>query len=252
MLLARRQWRPAFFTATLNTFGLQSITAIDTTTASITGTQTGINVNASTYTVNSTADNTTADSFLTLREAIALVDGNLGRALTAGESAQIRTASGASPTIQFNLPAGPQTITLTGGTLDITQPLAINGPGASNLVVSGNNVDRVFIIGIDSNQNLSQNVSINGLTISGGSAVNAGRNYGGGLLNLAPLALNSTLFTGNSADVNGGGGIYNDGSLTINNSTFTSKTAPSCSSCSGYTRMTSPVSYCAGPMSGPS
>src|SRR5271169_1457966 len=95
-------------------------------------------------TVNSTADNTTADNFLTLREAIAVVDGTLGRALTAGEQSQITGTLGANDTIAFNLPAGPQTITLTGGALDITQPVAISGSGAANLTINGNNADRVL------------------------------------------------------------------------------------------------------------
>ena len=210
------------FTATLNTLGVQSLTATDTLTPSITGSQIGISVNAAAYTVNSTADNTTADSFLTLREAIALVDGNLGRALTSGESAQIGIATGTTPTIQFNLPAGPQTILLTGGALDVTQPVAINGPGASNLAVNGNAADRVFIIGVDYNQNLSLNVTIGGLTISNGSAVVAGKNYGGGLLNFGTLTVSNTTFTGNVADSDGGGGIFNDGMLTANSCAFTS------------------------------
>jgi hypothetical protein len=46
-------------------------------------------------TVNSTADNTTADNFLTLREAMQVADGTLGRALTEGEQALVEgTPSG--------------------------------------------------------------------------------------------------------------------------------------------------------------
>src|SRR4029078_5670469 len=59
------------FTATLRTLGIQSITARDTVITTITGTQSGIQVNSASpavLTVNSTADNTTADSSLTLRE----------------------------------------------------------------------------------------------------------------------------------------------------------------------------------------
>src|SRR5262249_49959089 len=55
------------FTATLNTTGTQSITVRDTVTATVQGTQSGIQVNSNgpaVITVNSTADNTTADGFL--------------------------------------------------------------------------------------------------------------------------------------------------------------------------------------------
>ena len=48
---------------------------------------------ASTLTVNSTADNTTCDSFLSLREAILMGQGSFTRALTAGEAAQISGSS---------------------------------------------------------------------------------------------------------------------------------------------------------------
>ena len=57
--------------------------------------------------VNSVPDNTTADSSLTLREAVLLVDagGNataaLGRALTAGEAGQITGTFGSNDTIVF-------------------------------------------------------------------------------------------------------------------------------------------------------
>src|SRR5262245_24235006 len=74
-----------------------------------------------TLTVNSTADNTTADTSLTLREAVLLVNTNgnattaLGRSLTAGEKAQVKGTFGRSDTINFD-PAltagGPATIKL--------------------------------------------------------------------------------------------------------------------------------------------
>src|SRR5205823_1425627 len=53
------------------------------------------------------------------------------------------------------------TITLTGGELTIDKDLTINGPGANQLTVSGNNLSRVFNINGGS-------VRISGLTISNG------------------------------------------------------------------------------------
>src|SRR5258708_31412324 len=70
-------------------------------------------------TVNSVADNTTADSALTLREAVLAVDGTLGRSLTTAEKALVAGTLGSNDKIQFNLPTGHQTITLTGGALSI-------------------------------------------------------------------------------------------------------------------------------------
>src|SRR5262249_26357076 len=212
------------FSATFNTAGLQTLTATDTASPSVTGTHAGITVYAVStgpvLLVNSTADNTTADNSLTLREAIAVVDGTLRRTLTAAEQAQIPATLGPNEPIQFNLLAGPQTITLTGGALNITQPVAIVGPGAALLTINGNNADRVFIVGHDYSQDLSLNVGISGLTISGGNATVPGKNYGGGLLNFGTLTLSNVTFTGNTAGSSGGGAISNDGALTVNCSTF--------------------------------
>jgi CSLREA domain-containing protein len=213
------------FSGTLNTAGTQSITVTDTTTASITGTQSGIVVNTATngavLTVNSVADNTTANAVLTLREAIQYVDGTLGRALTAGEQAQVSGTLGTNNVIQFNLPAGPQTITLSGGALSITRAVAINGPGAGLLTVNGNGLDRVFIVGRIWSRDLSLSAALSGLTIAGGSALSGSNNYGAGLLNFGTLALNAVTFSGNAAGSSGGGGVYNVGSLTVSNSAFT-------------------------------
>src|SRR5262249_38709725 len=152
-----------------------------------TGSQTGITVNpgatSATLTVNTAADNTTADNFLTLREALGVENGTLGRALTAGEQAQISGTLGKNDMIQFRLPTSAQTITLTGGALSITNAVSIVGPGAGNLTISGNNASRVMVVGNIYSQDLSLNVAISGLTIAGGSALSGATNYGAGLLN---------------------------------------------------------------------
>ncbi len=170
-------------------------------------------------TVTSLADTTAAGSALTLREAIMVVDGTLGRSLTVGEQSSISGVLGNSDTIQFNLPSGPQTITLTGGALSITNPVAIVGPGAGNLTVDGNGADRVFYIGSSFSQDLGLTVSISGLTIAGGT-----QQYGAGLFSSATLTVSNTTFTGNTANNNGGGGVYNNGALTLTGCTFTGNT----------------------------
>ena len=65
------------------------------------------------------------------------------------------------------------TITLTSGELLITDSVTINGPGANQLSVSGNNASRVFEIAA------GLNVTISGLTITDGYAPD----QGGGILN---------------------------------------------------------------------
>jgi predicted outer membrane repeat protein len=220
------------FSATFNTVGAQTLTASDTSSSSITGTHAAITVNpvaaGPVLMVNSSADNTTADNALTLREAIAVVDGTLGRALTAGEQAQISGVLGPNDAIMFNLSAGPQTITLTGGSLSITQPVAINGPGAGALTINGNNSDRVFIIGQIWSPNLSLVASINGLTIAGGNQA-----YGAGILNFGTLTVTNTTFANNSAGANGGGGLYNVGAVTLTACSFTGNSVTSSAAAGG-------------------
>ena len=79
-------------------------------------------------TVNTLLDNTTGgDGLVTLREAIIAANNDAATDLGA-------TGSGAD-VIQFTGVAG--TITLGGTELQITESLAINGPGAGTLTVSG-------------------------------------------------------------------------------------------------------------------
>src|SRR5215469_14002535 len=55
-------------------------------------------------------------------------------------------SAGSGDTIVFASGLSGQTITLTGGELAIKKSLDIEGPGADNLAVSGNDTDRVFDI----------------------------------------------------------------------------------------------------------
>jgi hypothetical protein len=105
------------------------------------------------------------------------------------------------------------TITLTNGELLISRDLALIGPGANRLAVSGNHASRVFHI-------TNATVSISGLTISNGRA-DVG---GGGVFNqnlstlLAPtLTISNCTLSGNSATnaSAGGGGIYNGGTFAM-------------------------------------
>src|SRR5262249_58905380 len=56
------------------------------------------------------------------------------------------------------------TIALTGGELDVTDDLKINGPGADRLTVSGNHTSRIFKV------ESGETVSISGLTVARGNA----------------------------------------------------------------------------------
>jgi len=122
----------------------------------------------------------------------------------------------ASPgdTIQFQVTG---TITLTSGELLIAQSLTITGPGASQLAISGNHASRVIEIAAGAP------VSLSGLTIENGAALDGATPHGGGILNQGTLTITNSTIAGNST-VSGssGGGIANqDGTLTLESSTVT-------------------------------
>jgi hypothetical protein len=183
--------------------------------------------------VNTTDDNTTSDQFLSLREAILLVDHGgdamaaLGRSLTAGEMAQVFGSGSydSYDTVKFDPSLKDRTITLTSGELYLSRNMSISGPGASHLTISGNNASRVFEIASGTT------VSLSGLTIAHG---NSGTLDGGGIYNNGgALTVSYSTVTNNSApnlsspdSFGRGGGIKNDaGTLTVSNSTFTNNSA---------------------------
>jgi hypothetical protein len=106
------------------------------------------------------------------------------------------------------------TIALSGGELDITDAVKINGPGADRLTVSGN-VSRVFTV------EAGQDVRISGLTIAGGRA----GGFGGGILNLGALAVSGVVFSDNLSDSGGGLANMSGGTLTVSDSTFVGNVA---------------------------
>jgi VCBS repeat-containing protein len=139
--------------------------------------------------------------------------------------------------------ATPDTITLTSGVLTITDDVTIEGTGANQLTVSGNNASRVFNI-----SNSGTDATIDALTIAngnsndgGGIRINSGaslvltnstisNNSSGGSFGGAGIAnaggtvnvINSTI-SGNTSTY--GGGIASQGTLTVTNSTISGNTA---------------------------
>ena len=112
------------------------------------------------------------------------------------------------------------TITLTTGQLYISDSVDIQGPGAPVLTVSGNNSSRVFYL---YNSDALIDVSISGLTITGGSA-----SIGAGIVDFDEnLTLDHVAVTGNQASGNGGGLWVTGGeySLTIRDSAISGNTA---------------------------
>ncbi len=120
---------------------------------------------------------------------------------------------------------GPYTITLSGSELpQITGEVAIQGPGAGLLAVSGGNQSRIFDIASGATASLS------GLTLAGGFAdVSPDQQPygydGGAVINAGTLTISDSTLTGNTAQQNGGA-IYNRGVLTVANSTLWNNSAP--------------------------
>ena len=130
--------------------------------------------------------------------------------------------------ITFDSNFAGSTITLSLGELAIDKNLTIQGLGAENLTIDGNNSSKVFNVSDDSDDRLD--VAIKGLTITGGSAfanspgdvggVGGGSgNAGGGIYNSENLSISNSLITENAASISGGG-IFNNGTLSVTGSTI--------------------------------
>jgi fibronectin-binding autotransporter adhesin len=184
------------FSATLNTLGVQTLTASDTT-YSIIPAVSSFAVTQPNFVVTNTNDDGSTGS---LRWAVAQANALPGPA-----------------TITFDpsFSGSPHTITLTSGPLTLMNGFqtTITGPGASLLTVSGNNASQVFVVygGVTA--------SLSGLTISQGLA--PWWENGSGLLNAGTLTLTNDTLSGNS----GGGALSNSGSLTLSGSTVSNNTA---------------------------
>jgi hypothetical protein len=155
---------------------------------------------AATIEVNSSADPTDGTN-CTLRQAIKNADDN-------GQTNTSCAPGDGNDTITFNGSLLGQTITLHTGELLVNPTaggtLAIQGPGADNLEVSGDDASRVFNIAFAAVQTANA-VTISGLTISNG-AVNGN---GGGIFSQGSLHLDHDSVVDNAANATSTGGAVN-------------------------------------------
>ena len=114
-------------------------------------------------------------------------------------------------------------IVLSQGELVISDSVTIDGLGAENLTIDGNNSSRVFLID-DGNSEVDIDVTIGGVTVANGRVVeDTTDSIGGGILNRENLTLIDSSVTGNTTDVSNdaytsrGGGIYTSGTLSLDN-----------------------------------
>jgi predicted outer membrane repeat protein len=137
--------------------------------------------------------------------------GTLWAAITTADSG----AASTKYTIDFSV-AGM--ITLERALPDLSNNIAIQGPGAASLTVQRDPaLSALFsVFTVDS----VATASISGLTIANGDAI-----FGGGITNSGTLTVSKSRLSGNTTYFGGGGGIANIGTLTVNGSTFSGNSA---------------------------
>jgi uncharacterized repeat protein (TIGR01451 family) len=101
----------------------------------------------------------------------------------------------------------PAVITLTSGQIEVHKPVTIDGPGATNVAVSGNNASRIF--------NMSEPVSIDALTLRDGYTAD----NGGAIQTTSPLTLAAVAMLSNSAD-DYSGAVFGGSTVLISDSLF--------------------------------
>ncbi len=120
--------------------------------------------------------------------------------------------------IKFSV-TGPKTITLTQGELDIASNLTITGPGPDKLTVDANDLSRVF--NIDDGTSTALQVSVTGLTISGGIVPDSSdptrERDGGGISNVEDLTVQNCTVRDNTDSAFGNYGMMTIEDSTINN-----------------------------------
>ncbi len=192
------------FVGTLLTLGTQTISATDGT---LSGSQTGVVVNPRPQFVANllpddagTAPACDGTEACSLRSAV-----NLANTLGAGDIT-IDTSQFAG--------AAPWTSALINGPLELNSNLNLYGPGATLLIISGNNLSGVFQV------DAGASAGITGLTVTqGNSAGNGGAINNAGSLRLGDMAVT------NSVAADDGGGIYSSGKLGLSASTLSGNTA---------------------------
>jgi hypothetical protein len=146
-----------------------------------------------------------------------------------GSSGTLRAtiaAAASGDTIAFDGSLNGQTIALNGSELLIDKDLNIQGPGADQLAISGNQLSRVFEVGAGPAGSYATrpHVSLSDLTIRDGKAsslLTGIYNFGGGIYNYATLTLSCCTLSGNSARVSGGAILnYYTGTLTLSGCKF--------------------------------
>jgi len=198
-------------------------------------------------TVNSLVDRpqSNADPFLTLRDALTIVNTQSTTGLSTGEASQVAGTLGQNDAIIFALGG---TVHLTASLPAITASVHILGSGAGPLTIDGGGQFQIFAV-----SSSAALVSIAGLTLANGSGSDGGgaieeaagstsitvtnctfagnqatgEVFGGGaILSFGGrLTVTDSVFSGNSAPTSGGGAIFSDGTMNLNGDSFIGNSA---------------------------
>ncbi|MBD1938885.1 choice-of-anchor Q domain-containing protein [Microcoleus sp. FACHB-68] len=125
----------------------------------------------------------------------------------------------AGDTIQFSSSLANQTISLT-SQIEIDKHLTIDGAGATNLTISGNNATRVFYSDWRYLVPEGFNISLKNLTIANGKTTDADGGAGIRMGYLGDLTVENTTFKNNSAGKGAAIMAGTSGTTTVLNSTF--------------------------------
>src|SRR5215471_8594362 len=135
----------------------------------------------------------------------------------AGSLRQAISGASSGDTISFDAGLNGQTITLTSGRIAIETSVTIAGLGSTNLTISGNYSQGIFVV-------FSGPTVISGLRLSGGNFAFAG----GAIENQAALSVIDCDISGNSTSASGGGVSNSAGAhLTLTDCRITNNSAAS-------------------------
>ena len=125
-------------------------------------------------------------------------DANINNATTTlREAVNFSNANPSFDVITFDTGGSPQTISLSGGSLDLINSVIINGPGANELTIDAQGNSRIF--DVDS----VDEVVFNGMTLTGG--VSSVRGGAINAVSVGDITIANSKISGNSSEFNGGG-----------------------------------------------
>lgn len=130
----------------------------------------------------------------------------------AGSLRDVISRTQAGDTIKFASTLANKTITLTSGRLEITKSLTIDGAGATNLTISGNQTTQAFYMPKNSVATFKNLTIANGKTTGSGGGIQS-RDY-------STLVVDNCRFINNAAGIGGAISVGYGGKATVINSQF--------------------------------